>query len=141
MTMHIEVKSQLFKGIAMPTLFDSKGNIALMQDNDLVRHELIYWLITGITETFMDFNDGVGLDDQLFDPGDETTFTVLQSMIKDRLDQLEQRVEIKDVKIKQSDEPGDESKIIAVIIYKIPALVDQSAEDTYSLQVGIGTVI
>lgn len=141
MTTKIVVRSQLFKGIATPVLFNSQGNIALLQDHQLVQNELVMWLLTGITETFMDFNDGVGLDDQLFDPGDDTTFIVLQNLIKDKLDQLEQRVEIKDVKIKRSEEAGDESKVIAIITYKIPALVDQSAEDTYTLQVGVGTVV
>jgi len=136
----ILIKGTLFQGIAGPMLFNSQGNLALLQDHQLVQNELVMWLLTGITETFMEPQDGVGLDEQLFDPGDDTTFIVLQSFIKNRLDELEQRVELIDVKIKRLEDSGDESKVVAIITYKIPALIDTTEEGTYSIEVGVGTV-
>lgn len=133
----IVVKSNLFQGIAMPFVFNSSGNIALQQDHDLVQNELVQWLLTAITETFMEPNDGVGLEGQLYNPNDSATFVVLADYIRNRLDELEPRVELQGVELRRSDDPGDETKIIALITYRIPALIDSEERASYQFEVRV----
>ena len=130
----IVVKSHLFQGIAGPIRFNSRGNLALQQDHDLIQHELIMWLLTSLTETFMDLEDGVGLDTQLYDPSDSTNYTILSNYIRNRLNQLEHRIDVVDIQVRRVDEPGAESKIAAILLYQVPALIQAGADENYQVE-------
>jgi len=139
MTTRIIVKSTLFQSIAGPLLFNSQGNLALLQDDRLIQHELIMELLTGITETFMEPNDGVGLETQLFDPNDDLSFSIIQNYIKNRLNELEQRIEVVDVRLKRiEDEPAADAKVVATLTYKIPTLIEEVGEELYTVNLSIG---
>jgi phage baseplate assembly protein W len=137
-TTRVKIGSNLYQGFAGPLLLNAQGNIAQLQDSDLITQDMIMWLLTGVTEPFMEPQDGVGLNDVLYDPSDPTTYYLLQNYIRERLNELEPRIEVVSVVVHRAQDVGDEAKIIAIIIYKIPALIKQGQDNTYKVQVPLG---
>jgi phage baseplate assembly protein W len=130
--------AQLYQGIASPMFFTGNGNQLFQRDHKLIESEIILCLLTGIDEPFMEPGQGVGLETQLFEPGDEVTFVILRNFIKSRLSALEPRIELIDVLFRRITEIGDETKLLVTLVYKIPALVQGRVGQPYSLTVAIG---
>jgi len=119
----------IYQGIAGPLLFRSDGNIGLARDRALLTEELIDLALTLWQEVFMEPNDGVGLNQFLFEPNDQDTYNILSHYLRDRMNGLDDRITVTEVSMTTAE---DGSKMLVLILWRINAEVDQS--ELYSLE-------
>ena len=121
-------RTYLYQGIAGPLLFNSEGNIGLARDQSLLGEELIDLLLTLWQEVFMEPEDGMGLDQFINDPNDPDTYTVISTYLRDRMNNLEDRVTVKDIIMRQDEQ--NPSIMIVLVVWAINGSGDN---ETYTL--------
>jgi len=121
-------QTYLFQGIAGPLLFNSTGNIGLARDQSLLGEELIDLLLTLWQEVFMEPEDGMGLDQFLNEPNDLDTYTVVATYLRDRMNNLEDRVTVKDLIMRPDS--NNPSTMLVLVLWAINGSGDNA---TYTL--------
>lgn len=119
----------IFQGVGGPLRFNSVGNISLARDGSLLREDIMDWLLTLINESFMEPDDGLGLDQFKFDPNDRDTHELISSFIRDKLNANDERVSVQDVFLRPDKEGRD---LLILIVFQIAT--DQESTDIYSIE-------
>lgn len=125
----------IYQGIAGPLLFRSDGNIGLARDRSLLTEEMIAMVLTLFQEIFMEPADGVGLDQYLFEPNDPDTYNIVGNYLRDRMNNLDDRIAVDQISFRPDDTGA---RMLVLILWKIRADTDQTGLYELELSADVG---
>lgn len=121
-----------FTGISFPFRIGIRGGVALsttsVQDVPHIIEAMEQILLTRPNERCMEYDFKSDIDTDIFEPTDESTYTLLEYQVKEALRQLEDRIKVNSVDITSRDNTIYAQINFTVLVY----------DSTYTAEIKVG---